>query len=83
MAMALVVGRDRCEELVVGAAGGPAARPRGAAAGGELVGDELFAGYDKYLVEQRERRYRHIPAPLRTMLGAVGARMNEGTKGRR
>jgi asparagine synthase (glutamine-hydrolysing) len=45
-------------------------------------GDELFAGYDKYLVEQRERKYRHIPAALRTMLGAVGARMREGAKGR-
>ncbi len=45
-------------------------------------GDEMFAGYDKYSVEQRERRYRHIPALIRSLLGAVGGRMSEGTKGR-
>lgn len=45
-------------------------------------GDELFAGYDKYLVERRERRYRHIPAMLRSLLGSIGGRMPEGAKGR-
>jgi asparagine synthase (glutamine-hydrolysing) len=45
-------------------------------------GDELFAGYEKYLVEQKQRRYERIPAALRHLLGAVGARMNEGMKGR-
>ena len=45
-------------------------------------GDELFAGYDKYCVEQRERRYRHIPALFRSLLGAVGARLPVGTTGR-
>lgn len=44
-------------------------------------GDELFAGYDKYLVEANERRYR-IPTPLRTLLGAVGRRLYHGAKGR-
>lgn len=46
-------------------------------------GDELFAGYDKYLVERRERRYRYIPSVIRGMLGTVGAHMTEGMKGRR
>ena len=45
-------------------------------------GDELFAGYDKYRVERRERRYRLVPAPLRRALGRVGGRMHEGMKGR-
>ena len=45
-------------------------------------GDELFAGYDKYRVEQRERRYQHIPAMVRSLLGAVGGGMPEGMKGR-
>jgi asparagine synthase (glutamine-hydrolysing) len=45
-------------------------------------GDELFAGYDKYLVEQRERRYRHIPALIRSLLGTAGGLMAEGMKGR-
>lgn len=44
-------------------------------------GDELFAGYDKYLVEANERRYR-IPTPLRTLLGATGRRLPHGAKGR-
>src|SRR5213594_3300711 len=45
-------------------------------------GDELFAGYDKYVVEARERRYRFVPAPIRSLLGSVGAAMPEGMKGR-
>jgi len=45
-------------------------------------GDELFAGYDRYLVEQRERRYEYAPAPLRRMLGFIGSSMPEGAKGR-
>lgn len=45
-------------------------------------GDELFGGYDKYRVEERERRYRHVPGLLRSLLGAVGASLPEGTKGR-
>ncbi len=45
-------------------------------------GDELFAGYDRYTVEQRERRYQAIPSALRTMLGGIGKRMPEGMSGR-
>ncbi len=32
-------------------------------------GDELFGGYDKYVVEQRERRYERLPARLAPGLG--------------
>jgi asparagine synthase (glutamine-hydrolysing) len=45
-------------------------------------GDELFAGYDKYVVERKERRYQHIAAPVRAMLRTVAAVMPEGAKGR-
>jgi asparagine synthase (glutamine-hydrolysing) len=45
-------------------------------------GDELFAGYERYLVEQKERRYEYAPATLRKMLGLLGASMPEGAKGR-
>src|SRR5947209_17028483 len=38
-------------------------------------GDELFAGYDKYLVERRERAYDKVPAAIRGMAGAVGDAM--------
>jgi asparagine synthase (glutamine-hydrolysing) len=46
-------------------------------------GDELFAGYDKYVVEGREREYERIPAPIRRALGAFGRAMPEGMRGRR
>ena len=45
-------------------------------------GDELFAGYDKYQVERRERRYEYLPAPLRRSLGMIGDALPEGAKGR-
>jgi asparagine synthase (glutamine-hydrolysing) len=45
-------------------------------------GDELFAGYDKYVVEGRERRNRFLPAPVRWLLGRVGNALPEGTTGR-
>jgi asparagine synthase (glutamine-hydrolysing) len=45
-------------------------------------GDELFAGYDKYVVEARERRYDQVPETLRAALGAIGRAMPEGMKGR-
>ena len=46
-------------------------------------GDELFAGYDKYVVEGRERTRDRIPAPFRKMAGAVGGLMPHGMRGRR
>jgi asparagine synthase (glutamine-hydrolysing) len=45
-------------------------------------GDELFAGYDKYVVEGRERQRDRIPRPLRQVAGAVGGLMPEGMTGR-
>jgi asparagine synthase (glutamine-hydrolysing) len=44
-------------------------------------GDELFAGYDKYLVEERERRHRFLPAPARGLMGAVSRLWPEGMRG--
>jgi asparagine synthase (glutamine-hydrolysing) len=46
-------------------------------------GDEIFAGYDKYVVESRERTYDRVPAPIRRAAGAVGAAMADGMRGRR
>ena len=46
-------------------------------------GDEIFAGYDKYVVEDRERAYDSMPASLRRAAGVVGAVMPEGMMGRR
>jgi asparagine synthase (glutamine-hydrolysing) len=46
-------------------------------------GDEIFAGYDKYVVESRERMYDRIPSPLRSVAGAIGRAVPEGTPGRR
>src|SRR5262245_30081441 len=46
-------------------------------------GDELFAGYDKYVVEARERTYERLPRPLRQCAGAIGALLPHGTFGRR
>jgi len=45
-------------------------------------GDELFAGYDKYVVEQRERNRWSLPAPARSLLGAIGRTMPHGMRGR-
>jgi asparagine synthase (glutamine-hydrolysing) len=46
-------------------------------------GDELFAGYDKYVVERRERSFDRVPVPIRRTLAAVGDALPEGTPGRR
>jgi asparagine synthase (glutamine-hydrolysing) len=46
-------------------------------------GDELFAGYDRYLVERRERKYDRIPWPVRQAAGLAGRMMREGMTGRR
>ncbi|HEY8131147.1 MAG TPA: asparagine synthase (glutamine-hydrolyzing) [Thermoanaerobaculia bacterium] len=45
-------------------------------------GDELFAGYDKYRVEQRERRYSRLPHLARRALRHIGASLPEGATGR-
>lgn len=45
-------------------------------------GDELFAGYDRYLVEARERRRDAIPGIIRGFCGGIGHLMPEGMKGR-
>jgi asparagine synthase (glutamine-hydrolysing) len=44
-------------------------------------GDELFGGYDKYVVESRERRY-HIPPIVRSLLAAAARSMPEEMRGR-
>ncbi|MBI3894999.1 MAG: asparagine synthase (glutamine-hydrolyzing) [Acidobacteria bacterium] len=44
-------------------------------------GDELFAGYDKYAVEDRERN-RLLPAAVRKLLGSLGRMIPEGVRGR-
>jgi asparagine synthase (glutamine-hydrolysing) len=46
-------------------------------------GDELFAGYDKYVVEGRERAYDRLPRVVKKTAGAVGSLMPHGMKGRR
>ncbi|MDP1930770.1 MAG: asparagine synthase (glutamine-hydrolyzing) [Gammaproteobacteria bacterium] len=45
-------------------------------------GDEVFAGYDKYLVENRERSRPQLPQPLLRMIGSLSALLPEGVKGR-
>jgi asparagine synthase (glutamine-hydrolysing) len=45
-------------------------------------GDELFAGYDKYVVENRERNYRFIPSPLRSALGHIGQALPDSARGK-
>lgn len=45
-------------------------------------GDELFAGYDKYVVEERERRRDSLPASLRMAPRAIAKLMPEGMRGK-
>jgi len=45
-------------------------------------GDELFAGYEKYVVEGRERRARFLPTPARRALGTLSRLMPDGMRGR-
>ena len=46
-------------------------------------GDELFAGYDKYVVEGHERRTaRFVPGPLRRAMALVAGELPEGVRGR-
>jgi len=44
-------------------------------------GDELFGGYDRYVVESRERGYR-LPAAARNLLGLAARAMPDGMRGR-
>jgi asparagine synthase (glutamine-hydrolysing) len=44
-------------------------------------GDELFGGYDKYVVESREREV-HIPGGIRRMLALASRTMPDGMRGR-
>ncbi len=46
-------------------------------------GDEIFAGYDKYLVEGRERPYDRLSSRLRSVAGLIGQQMPDGMRGRR
>ena len=45
-------------------------------------GDELFAGYTKYVVEGRERYARFLPAIARKALGGLSGAMPEGMRGK-
>ncbi len=45
-------------------------------------GDELFAGYDRYVKERKERLLGKIPSPIRQLAGLTGSLMAEGMKGR-
>lgn len=45
-------------------------------------GDELFAGYERYVVE-RDQRARRVPGFIRNLGGFIGSLMPDGMKGRR
>lgn len=45
-------------------------------------GDELFAGYDRYVQDRREGRRPDLPAPVRRLLGAAGGFLPDGFRGR-
>jgi len=45
-------------------------------------GDEIFAGYERYQVEQKEQRYNQIPKMVRNLMAATGGRMKDGMKGK-
>lgn len=45
-------------------------------------GDELFAGYERYVVE-RDQRARRVPGFVRNLGGFIGSLMPDGMKGRR
>lgn len=46
-------------------------------------GDELFGGYDRYVVERRERVFRHVPPSARRGLRALADRLPTSVRGRR
>jgi asparagine synthase (glutamine-hydrolysing) len=45
-------------------------------------GDELFAGYQKYTVEKRERASRFVPRPVRRMLSRLMSALPPRVRGR-
>jgi len=45
-------------------------------------GDELFGGYDRYVVEGRRRIFRHLPPGARRGLDAMARRLPRGWPGR-
>lgn len=45
-------------------------------------GDELFGGYDKYVVESRERMMRFLPPFMRTVLAQASRRWPDGVRGK-
>ncbi|MDO9318374.1 MAG: asparagine synthase (glutamine-hydrolyzing) [Gammaproteobacteria bacterium] len=45
-------------------------------------GDEVFAGYDKYLVEEKDRTRPRMPRALCRMIGTLSSLLPEGAKGR-
>jgi asparagine synthase (glutamine-hydrolysing) len=45
-------------------------------------GDEIFGGYDKYVVEERERPFDRLPSLARRGAAALAARLPEGMRGR-
>ncbi len=45
-------------------------------------GDEIFAGYEKYVVERQERSNRSLPRHLRYLLAGISQRMPDGMRGR-
>ncbi len=45
-------------------------------------GDELFGGYDRYVVDQRESRYGLLPGRVRRLLQMIGMAMPDGARGR-
>jgi asparagine synthase (glutamine-hydrolysing) len=45
-------------------------------------GDELFAGYDKYMVESRERNSTALPPLARNLIGKFSRTMPDGMRGR-
>ena len=45
-------------------------------------GDELFAGYDRYCVEERERQFRPLPSFVRKALGLSARMIPDGMRGR-
>ncbi len=46
-------------------------------------GDEVFGGYERYVVDRRRRQYERVPAPLRRALLRTSRAMPQGAYGKR